>query len=63
MKKAAIYFNYNRKYILSNELTETLNGIRIRDILSDFGRFFVHGVAGGNKGNHAARTNLIYGLG
>ena len=22
MKKAAIYFNYNRKYILSNELTE-----------------------------------------
>ena len=34
-----------------------------RDVLTDFGRLFVHRIAGGHKGNHAAGSNLVERLG
>ena len=35
----------------------------LRDVLTDFGRLFVHRIAGGHKGDHAARTHLIQRFG
>ena len=35
----------------------------LRDVLTDFGRLLIHGIAGGHKGDHAARTHLIERLG
>ena len=35
----------------------------LRDVLTDFGRLFVHRIAGGHKGDHAAGSNLIERLG
>ena len=35
----------------------------LRDVLTDFGRLFVHRIAGGHKGDHAAGSNLVERLG
>ena len=35
----------------------------LRDVLTDFGRLFVHRIAGGHKGDHAAWTHLIQRFG
>ena len=35
----------------------------LRDVLTDFGRLFVHRIAGGHKGDHAAGANLVERLG
>ena len=35
----------------------------LRDVLTDFGRLFVHRIAGCHKGDHAAGPNLVERLG